>query len=135
MPRVRRHPVEEALSGPREVVVEDDAVDGVATVERASRVAVTSWLHLTEAAVAVEYSLSSLLVLYAASPRPGWHKGAEDNAVEASSKVQDSWSTLHSDCSIRHRPAMLPASVLQASWRSVLVVAVAVDPRSMMRAS
>lgn len=42
---------------------------------------------------------------------------------------------LHSDCSSRLRPAMLPASVLQANSRSVSAVAVAVDPRSMMRAS
>lgn len=89
---VLRHPVEEASSDPREVVAEDDAVaDGVEIVEHACRVAVTSWSHLVEAAVAVEYSLSSLSVLHAAYPTLARHKDVEDNAVEASSKVRDSW--------------------------------------------
>lgn len=89
---VLRHPAEEASSDPREVVAEDDAVaDDVETVERVCRVAVMSWLHLAEAAVAVEYSLSSLSVLYAAYPTLVRHKDVEDNAVEASSRVQDSW--------------------------------------------
>lgn len=68
---VLRHPVEEASSDPREVVVENDAVaDGVAIVERAYHVAATSWSHLAETAVAVEYSLSSQWVLHAAYPMP-----------------------------------------------------------------
>lgn len=87
-----RHLAEEASLDPREVVAEDDAVaDGVVTVERAYCVAATLWSHLAEAAVAVEYSLSSLTVLYAAYPTPARHKDAEDNAVEASSRVRDSW--------------------------------------------
>jgi len=89
---VLKHSVEEASSDPCEVVAEDDAVaDGVATVERAYRVAVTSCSHLVEAAVAIEYSLSSLLVLYAACLMLVWHKDAEDNAVEVSNKVRGSW--------------------------------------------
>lgn len=132
---VLRRLAEEASLDPREVVAEDDAVADGATVERAYRVAVTLWSHLAEVVVAVEYSLSSLSVLHAAYSMPAWHKDAEDNVVEASSKARDSWWTLHSDCNIRHRPAMLPASVLQANSRSVSAVAVAVDPRSMMRAS
>lgn len=133
---VPRHPAEEASSDPREAVAEDDAVaDGVAIVERAYRVAVTLRSHSAEAVVAVEYSLSFLLVLCAAYPTPAWHKDAEDNAVEASSRARDSWWTLHSGCNIRLRPAMLPASVLQANSRLVSAAAVAVDPRSMMRAS
>lgn len=130
-----KHSAGEASSDPREVVEDDAIADDVAIVERAYRVAVTSWSRLAEAVVAVEYSLSSLLVLYAAYPTPARHKDAEDNVVEANSKVRDSWWTLHSDCSIRHRPAMLPASVLQANLRSVSAAAVAVDPRSMMQAS
>lgn len=87
-----RHPAEEASLDPREVVAEDDAAaDGVATVERAYRVAVTLRSHLVAAVVAVEYSLSFQLVLYAAYPMLALHKGAEDNAVEASSRVRDSW--------------------------------------------
>lgn len=90
--RVPKHPAEEVSLDPREVVAEDDVVaDDVATVERAYRVVVTSWSHLAEAAAAVEYSLSFLLVLYAAYPTPVWHKDAEDSVVEASNKVQDSW--------------------------------------------
>lgn len=92
MLRVLRHPAEEASLDPREVVAEDDAVaDGVATVERAYRVAVTLRSHLAGAVVAVEYSLSFLLVLGAAYPTPARHKDAEDNAVEASSRARDSW--------------------------------------------
>lgn len=88
---VLRHPAEEASSDPYEVAEDDAVADGVATVERAYRVVATSWSHLTEAAVAVEYSLSSLLVLHAVYSTPVWHKDAEDNAVEVSSKVRDSW--------------------------------------------
>lgn len=41
--RVPKHPAEEVLLDPREVVAEDDVVaDDVATVERAYRVVVTS---------------------------------------------------------------------------------------------
>lgn len=87
---VLRHPAEEASSDPHEVAEDDAVADGVATVERAYCVVATSWSHLTEAAVAVEYSLSSLLVPHAV-PTPVWHKDAEDNAVEVSSKVRDSW--------------------------------------------
>lgn len=65
-----RHPAEEASSDPREVVAEDDAIaDGVAIVERAYHAA-TSWSRLAEAAVAVEYSLSSQWVLDAAYSSP-----------------------------------------------------------------
>lgn len=64
-----------------------------------------------------------------------WRKDAEDSAAGASSRARDSWWTPHSDCNTRHRPAMLPASVPQANSRSVSAAAVAVDPRSMMRAS
>lgn len=68
---VPRYLAEEASLDPREVVAEDDAVaDGVAIVERAYRVAVTLWSHLAGVVVAVEYSLSSLSVLYAAYPTP-----------------------------------------------------------------
>lgn len=89
---VPRHSAEEASLDPREAVAEHDAIaDGVATVERASRAAVTLWSRLTEVVVAVEYSLSSLSVLCAAYPTPARHRDAEDNAVEASSKVRDSW--------------------------------------------
>lgn len=88
---VPKHLAEEASLDRREVVAEDDAVDGAATVERAYRAAVTLWSHLAEVVVAVECSLSSLSVLYAAYPMPAWHKDAEDNVVEASSMVQDSW--------------------------------------------
>lgn len=88
---VPRHLAEEASLDPGEVVAEDDAIaDDVATVERAYHVA-TLWSHLTEAAVAIEYSLSSLLALYVAYPTPAWHKDAEDNVVEASSRVWDNW--------------------------------------------
>lgn len=132
---VPRHPAEEASLGPREVAEDDAVADGVVTVERAYRVAVTLWLHLAEAVVAVEYSLSSLSVLDAACSTPAWHKDVEDNAVEVSSRARDSWWMLHSDCNIRHRPATLPASVLQVNSRSVSAAAVTVDPRSMMRAS
>lgn len=86
------HPAEEASLDPREVVAENDAIaDGVATVERVYRVAVTLRSHLAEAVVAVEYSLSFQLVLYVAYPTLARHKDAEDNAVEASSRVRDSW--------------------------------------------
>lgn len=92
MLRVLKHPAEEVSLDPREVVAEDDVIaDDAATVERAYRVVVTSWSHLAETAAAVECSLSFLLVLYAAYPTLVWHKDAEDNAVEASNKVQDSW--------------------------------------------
>lgn len=91
MPRVLRHLAEEASSDLREVAAEDDAVDGVATVERAYHVAATSWSHLTEVAVAVEYSLSSQWVLHAAYLTPVRHKDAGDNVVEASNRVRDSW--------------------------------------------
>lgn len=87
---VLRRPAEEASLDPHEVAEDDAVADGVATVERAYRVVATSWSHLTEAAVAVEYSLSSLLVPHAV-PTPVWHKDVEDNAVEVSSKVRDSW--------------------------------------------
>lgn len=88
---VPRHPAEEASLDPREVVENDVVADGVATVERAYHVAVTLRSHLTEAVVAVGYSLSFLLVLYAVYPTPAWHKDAEDNAAEASSRARDSW--------------------------------------------
>lgn len=124
-------------SGPRVTVAEDDAVavDGAASAVRAYRAA-TSWSRSIAVAVAIECNLSSRSVLYAAyHPTPAWHKDAGDNAVAVSSRARDSWWTPHSDCNIRHRPAMLPASVLQANSASVSAAAVAVDPRSMMRAS
>lgn len=68
---VPKHLVEEASLDPREVVAEDDAVaDGVAIVERAYHVVAMLWSHLAGVVVAVEYSLSSLSVLYAAYPTP-----------------------------------------------------------------
>lgn len=130
-------PATGASSGPRATAVEDDAVaeDGAASAERASRAAATSRSRSIAVAVAIEYSLSSRSVLYAAYPTPASHRDAGDNAVAVSNRARDSWWTPHSGCSSRHRPAMLPASVLQANSASVSAAAVAVDPRSMMRAS
>lgn len=124
-------------SGPRATVAEDDAVagDDAASAGRASRAAATSWSRSIAAAAAIGYSLSSRSALYAASPRPAWHRDAEDNAAAVSNRARDSWWTPHSDCNIRPRPATPPASVLQANSASVSAAAVAVDPRSMMRAS
>lgn len=130
-------PAKGVSSDPRATVAEDDAVagDDAASAEHAYRAAATSWSRSIAVAVAIEYSLSSRLALYAAYPTPESRKDAEDNAVAVSNRARDSWWTPHSDCNIRHRPAMLPASVLQVNSASVSAAAVAVDPRSMMRAS
>lgn len=131
-----RRPAEGASSGPRGAAAADDAVaDGAAIAGRAYRVAVTSRSRSAVAAVAIEYSLSSRSAPCVAYPTPGWRKDAADSAAAASSRARDSWWTPRSDCSSLHRPAMLPASVLQASSASVSAAAVAVDPRSMMQAS
>lgn len=125
-----------ASLGPREAVAENGAIAGDAAIaERAYCAVVTLRSRLTEVAVVIGCSLSSPLVPYVAYPRPGWHKDAADNVAEANSKARDNWWMLHSDCNNLHRPATRPALVLQANSESVLAVAVAVDPRSMMRAS
>lgn len=124
-------------SDPGVIVAVDDAVaeDDAAFAERAYRAAATWRSRSIAAAVAIACSLSSRWALYAAYLTPVWHKDAEDNAVAVSNRARDSWWTPHSDCNSRHRPAMLPASVLQANSASVSAAAVAVDPRSMMQAS
>lgn len=133
---VPRRPEEEASSDPREAVAGDGAVaDDAAIAECVYHVAATSRSRLIVAAVVVEYSLSFLLAPYVAYRMPEWHKGVADNVVGASSTARDSWWTPRSDCNSLHRPAMPPATVLQANSRSVSVAAVAVDPRSMMRAN
>jgi len=96
---------------------------------------VTSRSHSAEVAVVTGCSLSFQLALCVAYPMPAWRKDVEDNAAAASSMVSDSWWTPRLDCNNLHRPARLPASVLQANSALVLAAAVAVDPRSMMRAS
>lgn len=85
-----RHPAKGASLDPCEAVAEDDAVaDDVAIAERAYCAAVTLWSHLTEVAVVVGYSLSSLMVPCVAYPTLELHKDVVDNVAEASSRVQD----------------------------------------------
>lgn len=127
---------EGASSDPREVAAEDDAVaDGAVTAEREYCAAATLLSRSAGVAVAIGYSLSSLLVPGAVYWTLEWRKDAADSAAEVSNRAQDSWWTPRLDCSSLHRPATLPASVRQANSESVSAVVVAVDPRSMMRAS
>lgn len=127
---------EGASSDLRGAAAEDGAAaDGAVTAERGCCAAATSSLRSAGVAVAVEYSLSSRLVPRVAYRMPERRKDAADNAAEVSNRARDSWWTPRSDCSSLHRPAMLPASVRQANSELVSAAAVAVDPRSMMRAS